>query len=227
VRRDAGPTFTQHEQAVAHTPHEVVRGRCRCPVVTPERIGAGWVPRRPARASCSPYLVSFLPRPSLRRYGAARTGLAERGSNRSTRSRVWATRSSSCTQHPHLRHNPSYPPSRQDQGCITRRRAASPASLLGRAELAAGTARALGRQRRAAAGGQRPTPPVGRHPGHPAPGRHLPVAGALLEPLPRRQPDPLLTGPLLGGQPTTVGIPQASGIARPAPTVSRARNVHR
>ena len=77
--RDAGPTLTQHEPAVAHTPHEVVRGRCRCPVVGPERIGAGWVPRRPARASCSPYPARFLPRPGLRRYGAARTGLAERG----------------------------------------------------------------------------------------------------------------------------------------------------
>ena len=35
--------------------------------------------RRPARASCSPYLVSCLPSPGLRRYGAARTGPAERG----------------------------------------------------------------------------------------------------------------------------------------------------
>jgi hypothetical protein len=38
---------------------------------------------------------------------------------------------------------------------------------------------------------------------------------------------PLPTGPLLGGQPTTVETPHASGAARPAPTVSGARNLRR
>jgi hypothetical protein len=105
--------------------------------------------------------------------------------------------------------------------------AVAPAPRAGRAELAARPARALGGQRRPAAGGQRPAPAVGRHPGHPKPGRDLPVAGALLDPLGRCHTDPLPPGALLGGQPTTVGIPHGPGIAHTPPPVSRVRNLRR
>ena len=49
---------------------------------------------------------------------------------------------------------------------------------LGRAEPAARPTGSRGDQRRPAAGGQRPPPAVSRHPGHPKPGRDLPVAGS-------------------------------------------------
>jgi transposase-like protein len=51
--------------------------------------------------------------------------------------------------------------------------------------------------------------------------------GPLLEPLGRRQPHPLSAGAVLRVQPTTIGVPHASGIAQAAPTVSRAPNVRR
>ena len=51
-------------------------------------------------------------------------------------------------------------------------------------------------QRRPAAGGQRPPPPVRRHPRHPEPPGHLPVAGPGLDQLRRRQPHLLPAGPL-------------------------------
>src|SRR4051812_6383745 len=92
---------------------------------------------------------------------------------------------------------------------------------LGRGEPAARSARALGRQRRATPVGQRPPPPVGRHPGHPEPDRDLLVGGPFLEPLRRRHPHPLPPGALLGGQPTTLGVPHGYGIARAAAAVSR------
>ncbi len=81
---------------------------------------------------------------------------------------------------------------------------------LGGAEPAARAARALGGRRRPAAGGQRSPPPARRHPAHLEPGRYLPVAGALPDPLGRRQPDPLAPGPLLGGQPPPSGYLTAS-----------------
>ena len=52
-------------------------------------------------------------------------------------------------------------------------------------------------------------------------------AGALLDPLRRRQPHPLPPGALLGGQPTTLGVPHATGIAHTAAAVSGARNARR
>jgi len=64
---------------------------------------------------------------------------------------------------------------------------------------------------------KRPPLPVGQHP---EPGHDLPVAGALLDLLGRRRPDPFQLGTLLGGQPSTVGIPHGSGIAHSTPPVS-------
>jgi len=49
---------------------------------------------------------------------------------------------------------------------------------------------------------------------------HLPVAGSLLDPLGRRQPHPFTPGLLLGGQPPTMGISHAIGIAHTTPPVS-------
>jgi hypothetical protein len=56
-------------------------------------------------------------------------------------------------------------------------------------------------------------------------GRDLPVAGPFFDPLGRRQPHPFPPGPLLGGQPTTIGIPHAIGIAHTAPPVSSVQNL--
>src|SRR3954471_4210909 len=95
---------------------------------------------------------------------------------------------------------------------------------LGGAEPAAGPARALGGQRRAAAGGQRAAPSVGRHSGPPEVGRPLPVGGPFFDPLRGFQPHLLPPGALLGGQPTTLGVPHDYGIARAAAAVSRSLN---
>src|SRR4051794_24035689 len=105
---------------------------------------------------------------------------------------------------------------------VTRRRlSCGTRAELGAVEPAPRAARALGGQRRAAAGGQRPAPAVDRHPGHPEALGHLPVGGALLDPFRGFQPHLFPPGALLGGQPTTLGVPYGSGIARAAPTVSR------
>ena len=61
---------------------------------------------------------------------------------------------------------------------------------------------------------QRPPPPVRRHPRHPEPPGHLPVAGAGLDQLRRSQPHLLAAGPFRGGQPAAIGVPHGSGIAR-------------
>ena len=52
---------------------------------------------------------------------------------------------------------------------------------LGRGELAPGTPCPFRSQRRLATGGQRPPPPVHRHPRHPEPPGHLPVTGPRLD----------------------------------------------
>jgi predicted RNase H-like HicB family nuclease len=57
---------------------------------------------------------------------------------------------------------------------------------LRRGELARAAARAFRHQRRPATGGQRPPPPVRRHPRHPEASRHLPDAGPRLDQLSRR-----------------------------------------
>ena len=76
-------------------------------------------------------------------------------------------------------------------------------------------ARALGRQRHPAAAGQRPPPPVRRHPRHPEPPGDLPVTGPILDQLRRCQPQLLTPGPLTGVQPTAIGIPHASRYRSP------------
>ena len=52
---------------------------------------------------------------------------------------------------------------------------------------------------------QRPPPPVHRHPRHPEPPGHLPVAGAGLDQLSSGQPHPLAAAPFRGGQPAAIG----------------------
>jgi hypothetical protein len=47
-----------------------------------------------------------------------------------------------------------------------------------------------------------------------------------VRPLGGRQPHLLPAGPLTRGQPTTVGIPHASGISHDAPAVTRDHNSH-
>jgi hypothetical protein len=82
-------------------------------------------------------------------------------------------------------------------------------------------------QPQTAAGGQRPPPAVGRHSADPVPGSDLAIAGALFDPLGRLQPHPFPPGVLFGGQPATIGIPHATGIAQAAPTVSGVWNLRR
>jgi hypothetical protein len=91
---------------------------------------------------------------------------------------------------------------------------------LGRGQLAPRTARPLRRQRLPAAGGQRPPPPVRRHPRHPEPLRHLPVAGPRLDQLGRRQPPLLPAGPLGRGQPAAIGGYLMPPAYRAAPAVT-------
>jgi hypothetical protein len=83
---------------------------------------------------------------------------------------------------------------------------------LRRGQLARATSGSLRQQRRPATSGQRPPPPIRRHPRHPEAPGHLLVAGPGLEQVRRRQPHLLPAGPLGRGQPTAIGIPHDPGI---------------
>jgi YD repeat-containing protein len=85
---------------------------------------------------------------------------------------------------------------------------------LRRGELALRPARAFRCQGFPAARGQRPPPPVRRHPRHPQPPGNLQVTGARLDHLRRFQPHFLPAGALCRGQPAAIGIPHPSGIPR-------------
>jgi hypothetical protein len=72
----------------------------------------------------------------------------------------------------------------------------------------------------AAGHGQRPPPPVRRHPRHPEPPGRLPVAGARLDQISSGQPHPLAAGPLCASQPAAVGGTswiRHSALRRPSP----------
>jgi len=91
--------------------------------------------------------------------------------------------------------------------------ASPPAHPPGTGTACTGHHRALRQQGRPATGGQRPPPPIRRHPRYPEPPGYRPVIGPGLDQASRRQPHLLTAGPLSRGQPATIGIPHDPGIA--------------